>query len=563
MRRRALLALLPALVSVMLAQAAAADAGAPQSFRIAGMVVNSLTNQPIASASVAIAPVEQGSERDIARSVLTGSDGHFSFDGLPRGKYSLMAQARGFTLQAFEHHDIYASAIVAGPGLDSESLIFRLDPDASLEGHVTDDNNEPVQSAMVRMFRKMIQDGRQKVVPMDQGQTDDQGNYRLGHVSPGTYFIVFSARPWYAQNTRDVMQRRRASADDNSESSRDATLDVTYPLTFYPDAFDSASASPVVVHPGDHLTADAVMHAMPAAHLRIRTGGAGNANPGFENIYPRISQRLFDGYLDPAFNAPVSWPEPGVIEIAGLAPGRYVVEMPSVNTAGHKESRGWYQDVDLTGDTEITVADSPAFASVDGLMWFDGAARVPQGSEIGLINRDTQEMFNSAISERGEFSFHSDQVRPGHYLVVLSTSGGYLLTKLAATGAKISGQSLQITAADKVRISAMASRAVAHVTGTAMRDGKPFAGAMIVLVPDDPEGNLPLFRRDQSDSDGTFSLPNVVPGHYVLLAINDGWDLQWSDPVVLAPYRKAGTPVQITGDGEVEEQVQVQPAMQP
>ena len=137
--RRVFLALLAALISIMLGQTVAADAGAQQRFRIAGMVVNSLTNQPIASAAVAIAPVEQGSERDIARSVLTGSDGRFAFDGLPRGKYSLMAQTRGFILQAFNHHDIYASAIVAGPGLDSEYLIFRLDPDASLEGRVTDE----------------------------------------------------------------------------------------------------------------------------------------------------------------------------------------------------------------------------------------------------------------------------------------------------------------------------------------------------------------------------------------------------------------------------------------
>jgi len=42
-----------------------------------------------------------------------------------------------------------------------------------------------------------------------------------------------------------------------------------------------------------------------------------------------------------------------------------------------------------------------------------------------------------------------------------------------------------------------------NVEGTAKRAGTPFAGAMVVLVPEDPEDNADLFRRDQSDLDGT------------------------------------------------------------
>jgi len=33
---------------------------------------------------------------------------------------------------------------------------------------------------------------------------------------------------------------------------------------------------------------------------------------------------------------------------------------------------------------------------------------------------------------------------------------------------------------------------------------KPVAGIMVALVPDDPEMHIELFRRDQSDFDGTF-----------------------------------------------------------
>ena len=92
-----------------------------------------------------------------------------------------------------------------------------------------------------------------------------------------------------------------------------AALDVTYPLTFYPGSTDSAGASPILLHPGENASADVVMHTVPALHLRIRTGGSSTGNTGSSTLFamgratfPRVYQRLFEGYLDPAFNAPVS-----------------------------------------------------------------------------------------------------------------------------------------------------------------------------------------------------------------------------------------------------------------
>src|ERR1700691_2359062 len=148
-------------------------------FQISGLAVNSLTGQPIAGASVAIARLSQGTERDVSNSVITAADGRFSFSSLSQGKYSLMATARGYSLQYFDRHDIYATAIAVGPGLDSEHLVFRLQPDASLEGVITDENNDPIQYAMVRLFQSTTEDGQQKTRPVNQAQTDDQGHYHI------------------------------------------------------------------------------------------------------------------------------------------------------------------------------------------------------------------------------------------------------------------------------------------------------------------------------------------------------------------------------------------------
>ncbi len=79
-----------------------------------------------------------------------------------------------------------------------------------------------------------------------------------------------------------------------------------------------------------------------------------------------------------------------------------------------------------------------------------------------------------------------------------------------------------------------------------MRSGKPFAGAMVVLVPRNPGNNRDLFRRDQSDLDGTFVFHNVIPGSYTAVAIENGWDLDWSQPELISGYAKHGVPIQVS-----------------
>ena len=100
--------------------------------------------------------------------------------------------------------------------------------------------------------------------------------------------------------------------------------------------------------------------------------------------------------------------------------------------------------------------------------------------------------------------------------------------------------------------------AQSEVIGVALRDGRPFAGAMIVLVPADPAHNEILFRRDQSDSDGAFTLTGVVPGAYTVLALENGWELEWTNPEVLKSYLGGGVPVRVQAKGKYDIKVAVQ-----
>ena len=73
---------------------------------------------------------------------------------------------------------------------------------------------------------------------------------------------------------------------------------------------------------------------------------------------------------------------------------------------------------------------------------------------------------------------------------------------------------------------------------------------MIVLVPKNPEANLDRFRRDQSDLDGSFVLKNVIPGTYTIVAVEDGWELDWARAAALSPYLERGQTIEV-GDRAV------------
>src|SRR5260370_37706718 len=101
------------------------------------------------------------------------------------------------------------------------------------------------------------------------------------------------------------------------------------------------------------------------------------------------------------------------------------------------------------------------------------------------------------------------------------------------------------------------------VEGFVKRSGKAAAGVMVVLVPANAESNIELFRRDQSDFDGSFVLPGVIPGSYTVIAIEDGWSVDWSRPALLARYTPRGQKVtigpQIQKSVSLPEAVEVQP----
>jgi len=160
-------------------------------------------------------------------------------------------------------------------------------------------------------------------------------------------------------------------------------------------------------------------------------------------------------------------------------------------------------------------------------------------------SRKTGESFKTNISHKGEFSLAGSVLTPGTYEVGLSDNLIFQVSSLEATGATVSRHTIDIPGGQPVKLIVHTSQAKSTLTGIALKDGKPFAGAMILLVPQDADQNPALFHRDQSDSDGTFAVAPLFPGRYTLLALENGWELEWSNPAVLFQYLPNGLSVEI------------------
>jgi len=528
-----LLALVP---GSMVPRAGAQQAGqaGPTTWRISGKAVDALSGAPLGRCSVEIEPTENGGA---TRSVETGGDGLFAFDGVAEGKYRLSASKRGYLPQAYEQHDNFSTAIVVRSGLESEGLIFKVVPQAIITGVVTDEHGDPVRRAQVRLFKDEDRAGIRSTVQRQTAMTDDRGVYELARIDPGNYYLAISGRPWYAQNASHGQPSEKQGEEPASP------LDVAYATTFYPQATNSEDATPIPIRGGERIQADVTLNAQQAVHIRIPLP-AHDQESGFGLT---VSQSIF-GQVEP-LNSFGETTQNGVMEIVGILPGHYDFTLEHHGPGGPMtESTHFSGDV-TSNSNELTPVDEESEVTVTGKVTsVDG--KVPSGG-IALLPVHQGRTHPAMLDKGGEFNV---KVPPGDYEILGQIPQMYL-ARLTAQDGVVKNRVLTVKAGSSPKLELLASRGFGQVDGVVKRGDQPASGVMVLLAPDD---NPFLFRRDQSDSDGTFTLGNIVPGRYRLLAVERGWELEWANRDVLNAFLKKSVPVEVRANDRLTRTVEVQ-----
>ncbi|MBV9612379.1 MAG: carboxypeptidase regulatory-like domain-containing protein [Acidobacteriaceae bacterium] len=497
-------------------------------YSIGGTIVDHASGQPLSKAAVMIIRVPAG---DWSAVTLTDSEGRFWFNGLDAGKYNLSAEARAHDHRAFHQSDQYSTGIAVGPGLDSEHILFPLAASGSISGRVVDEQGDPVPRAQIWLFCKTVSSGASQITWRGATQTDSSGDFRFAHLSAGTYVVGVQARPWYADNSLAPVAVGEESADPKPLHPE---LDVAYAVTFYSDTSDPAAAAPVMIKEGSSARIQMTLRAVPAAHVQV-TGIGPSADHG-------VSVRTYaigpGGY--PILQSSGGNSANGQIVIGGLAPGHYVLHLDAWQASAARQMGLGMKTMDVTGTTAID-ANTLSRPSLTGQIAFEGEARPDGQARLVFYRAGLAPGAVALIGRDGTFSVNSNLLSLGRHGIALENAPGFYFKSIRVKGATFRRGELDTSDGNAVQLSLVAAKGLTRIDGVvlAAKDGRAVAGAMVLLLPEDPE-RTDLIRRDQSDSDGTFTLNDVAPGRFTLLAIDDGEGLEYQDPAVIRRYLAGG-----------------------
>jgi len=498
-------------------------------YRIAGIVVNSATGEPLRHATVAALSEE---DSHTVAAVESDTEGHFALVNLPAAKYQLTASKRGYRTAFYDEHQDFNSAIVTGPDQDTGNLAFRLVPGSTVRGVVTTEGGDPVENARVMLFLKS-HDGKPggHIAQSETVNSDDTGAYEFSNLNAGEYLLAVVAQPWYAMHRDRRLPNPNAAGSTASDPP--TALDVAYPVTYFDSTTDEATATPLVLAGGSREQADITLHAVPALHIQVDTprkqdGSIARAELR-QTIFGTVVGAESAGFLDAM--------QTGTTEFGGVAPGHYelaqgdpprIVEMDA--TASMQVDPALGTPTTSVRGTLSTLAGTP-FAD-DCILLLEPVDGAQRQSEI------------QSICMRGAFTLPS--VPAGQWLISASSIEKQWSVASVTVGTHMQPGNVITVKDQPLSIVVTVTEGSTRVQGFARRDSKGLAGVMVVLVPSDLKALQALARRDQSDSDGSFSLRNVIPGKYTLIAIQDGWELDWAEPQVIARYLPGGIPVTVS-----------------
>jgi len=210
---------------------------APPTHVLSGTVVNSATGEPI---PYALVQVDQNAR-------LADQNGNFEFASLTSGKVTIQAHKPGF----FGENELGNNPSPTTINLSDPATTLKvpLVPEAVISGHVENSDGEPLVGLPVRLRFNQIMNGRRVLQQFGHRQTDEDGNFRIADLRPGTYYVEVGPN-----------SRARPVGEEEVQSGNFEVV----PAEYYPGVREISAATPLRLSAGQQASIELSLKRVPA-----------------------------------------------------------------------------------------------------------------------------------------------------------------------------------------------------------------------------------------------------------------------------------------------------------
>ncbi|MGC2639460.1 MAG: carboxypeptidase-like regulatory domain-containing protein [Acidobacteriaceae bacterium] len=509
-------------------------AGGP-GYPVRGVVVNSVTGQPVSGALVEL-------NQDFA--MLTDGSGQFSFDNVPQRTYMVAVSKPGY--RGFGHprqgiRFVSLGSVLAqlapdrriDVGPDMPSLSFRIMPEVSITGQVTLSTADPADGIRVRAYGLRIQNGRPVWDLAGTATTRSDGSFRLADLAPGKYMLSTEATL------------------DNPDSPERSRLPVWgFPPAYYPDSEDPNSAGNLNLAPGQQAEADFTLTRQQFFPVTVAVRSAESAAAAFEVLDSSGHPTGFSVHYDSREQV-----------VHAVAPnGSWILEGRSY---GH--ALGW-------GRTNFVVASAPASLAIDVqsiphipvfIRRDFAASDHPTGGDDPGVNLTLAPVDQFLLNGRGGYlardpgsdgGWQLNLTQPGRYWTEVTPYSAAYVSSITSGGVDLASDPLAIEPGSSVApieitlrddggtITGQLSASASGGPGTATAPGDNSLHFVYAIPLFPSASQLP---QATTQSDRTFSIGNLAPGSYRVVACDAPQEIDFHSPDGLSAWTGQGQTVTV------------------
>ena len=473
---------------------------------VEGIVSNVATGDPVRGAKVYLCDAAPKDVKVIPRClpIDANSEGRFVFTGRPAGHYAVKGEAPGFLPDSIvldgegsREFDLAAGSV--------RTVHLRLWPEGSITGRIVDEVGRPMPGVSVAAIGERYGFGRRSLWHYQYWGgvsgvlTDKDGEFRVGALKPGSYFI---------EGSFDFPSKRD-----------DATLKKGYLPVYYPGAAFLSSATSVCVGAGQQVRVEFKLNPRATYHARAKLVLPASFKDSFEPI-----SGLLGEYGQPLTGWEQEYDHGSrTISVTRLAPGSYELDTAT----------GIYP-TDLTARLRFTVTDRDIEGMVLTLqepVVLHISVHLPSGfrpstgySLLLRLQRDEEAM--DGIDKSGwpitaEGQVPHPALQPGHYKLFLFGEDT-LYMKSARFGQEdvlSHGLTLEGTPTDALVLTL--ERATGEVRGSVFNSSAAHVSAADVKLISHGEDSRYVVRSTSTNRNGDFDFAGVPPGSYDVVALSE------------------------------------------